>query len=213
MPKYPNGCKVTTKKSESCKANEINLLCTEGISQLYLSSELIIHEVVHDCNVFHLYASSSLGYGVCPYCGHVSSQVHSRYSRTIYYLSIFETDERNGHFLATMPIHLAFVDEKAYLASIGKELDEGGKKDDKKDFGKENNIELSERQTIILKLITKDCTITSEKISEKISEKKPVTTRTIEKDIAQLKQYGILYREGGRKDGRWVIMNKNDNKE
>ena len=112
-----------------------------------------------------------------------------------------------------MPIHLAFADEKAYLASIGKELDEGSKKDDKKDFGKENNIELSERQTIILKLITKDCTITSEKISEKISEKKPVTTRTIEKDIAQLKQYGILYREGGRKDGRWVIMNKNDNKE
>ena len=31
-----------------------------------------------------------------------------------------------------------------------------------------DNIELSERQTIILKLITKDCTITSEKISEKI---------------------------------------------
>ena len=25
------------------------------------------------------------------------------------------------------------------------------------------------------------------------------------KDIAQLKQYGILTREGGRKDGRWVI--------
>ena len=88
MPKYPNGCKVTTKNSESCKANEINLLCNEGISQIYISSELTIHEVVHDSNVFHLYASSSLGYGICPYCGHVSSQVHSRYSRTIYDLSI-----------------------------------------------------------------------------------------------------------------------------
>ena len=42
-----------------------------------------------------------------------------------------QTDDRNGHFLATMPIHQAFVDEKAYLASIGKELDEGGKKDGK----------------------------------------------------------------------------------
>ena len=88
MPKYPNGCEVTTKKSESCKANEINLLCNEGISQIYLSSELIIHDVVHDCNVFHLYASSSLSYGICPYCGHASSQEHSRYSRTIYDLSI-----------------------------------------------------------------------------------------------------------------------------
>ena len=106
-----------------------------------------------------------------------------------------------------MPIHRAFVDEKAYLASIGKELDEGGKKDGKKsnDFPKDFPKEITDRQRIILKLISKDCTITSEKISEKISEKKPVTARTIEKDIAQLKQYGILTREGGRKDGRWVI--------
>ena len=91
------------------------------------------------------------------------------------------------------------IDEKAYLASIGKELDEGGKKDN--DFLKDFPKEITDRQRIILKLMAKDCTITS----EKISEKKPVTARTIEKDIAQLKQYGILTREGGRKDGRWVI--------
>ena len=56
-----------------------------------------------------------------------------------------QTDDRNGHFLATMPIHQAFVDEKAYLTSIGKELDEGGKKDGKQgnDFPKD---------------CTKDCT-------------------------------------------------------
>ena len=99
------------------------------------------------------------------------------------------------------------IDEKAYLASIGKELDEGGKKDGKqgndflKDCTKDYTKEIADKQRIILKLISKDCTITS----EKISEKKPVTARTIEKDIAQLKQYGILTREGGRKDGRWVI--------
>ena len=29
----------------------------------------------------------------------------------------------NDHFLETMHIHQAFVDEKAYLASIGKELE------------------------------------------------------------------------------------------
>ena len=65
MSKYPNGGKVTTKNSESCKANETNLPCEEGISQIYLSSELVIHEAVHDGNVFHLYASSSLGHGIC----------------------------------------------------------------------------------------------------------------------------------------------------
>lgn len=72
-----------------------------------------------------------------------------------------QTDDRNGHFLATMPIHRAFVDEKAYLASIGKELDEGGKKDDKKgndlpkdfpkDCTKDCTKQLTERQSIIIK--------------------------------------------------------------
>lgn len=37
---------------------------------------------------------------------------------------VFETDEHNQYFLATIKIHEAFIDERAYLASIGKELDE-----------------------------------------------------------------------------------------
>lgn len=117
-----------------------------------------------------------------------------------------------------MPVHQAFVDEKAYLVSIGKELDEGGKKEGKKDndfpkyFPKESMEEITDRQRIILSLVQSDCTLTSQKISQKISEKEPVTQRTIKKDIADLQSKGILSREGGRKDGRWVITNKNDNK-
>lgn len=77
-------------------------------------------------------------------------------------MPIFETDDRNMHFLATMPIHQAFVDEKAYLASKGKELDEkikydfgiDGKKDFLKDFLKgflkENDIELTDRQELLM---------------------------------------------------------------
>ena len=56
-------------------------------------------------------------------------------------MPLFETDDRNMNFLATMPIHQVFVDEKAYLASKGKELDEEIKedfgKDRKKDFLKD----------------------------------------------------------------------------
>lgn len=121
-----------------------------------------------------------------------------------------------------MPIHQAFVDEKAYLVSIGKELDEGGKKEGKKDndflkdfpkdFPKESMEEITDRQRIILSLVQSDCTLTSQKISQKISEKEPVTQRTIKKDIADLQSKGILSREGGRNNGRWVISNKNDNK-
>lgn len=90
-----------------------------------------------------------------------------------------------------MPIHQAFVDEKAYLVSIGKELDEGGKKEGKKDndflkdfpkdFPKESMEEITDRQRIILSLVQSDCTLTSQKISQKISEKEPVTQRTIKK--------------------------------
>ena len=50
----------------------------------------------------------------------------------------------------------------------------------------------------------------SEKTSEKTSEKFEVSDRTIENDLAQLKKIGILIREGGRKDGRWVIIYKNE---
>lgn len=65
MLKYPNGG-FTTKNSKSSKANEVNLLWNEGISQIYLSSELVIHETIHDGNVFHLYVSSSLNHASCP---------------------------------------------------------------------------------------------------------------------------------------------------
>ena len=53
----------------------------------------------------------------------------------------------------------------------------------------------------------------SQKISELTSGNVSVTDRTIRTDIADLQAKGILTREGGRKDGRWVITNKNDNKE
>lgn len=61
---------------------------------------------------------------------------------------------------------------------------------------------------VIISLIQDYDSITSEKIAEKISQKKPVSTRTIETDIAKLKEMGILKRKGGRKDGRWVVAGR-----
>ena len=75
-------------------------------------------------------------------------------------------------------------------------------KDFIKDFTKENNIEISERQYDILLLLTKDHTLTS----QKISQKKPVSMRTILKDLAELQQKGFLRREGGRKNGYWQLL-------
>lgn len=39
-----------------------------------------------------------------------------------------------------------------------------------------------------------------------MSQKTGVERRTIQRDIEELQKAGILVREGGRKDGRWVIV-------
>lgn len=128
-------------------------------------------------------------------------------------MPIFETDDSNAHFLATMPIHQAFVDERAYLASMGKELDNGDKenipKDSLKELLKERGIEISDRQAYILTILSQDNKLSVKGISEKIVEmtsgKVSVTDRTIRMDIAALQSKGILTRKGGRKDGCWIL--------
>lgn len=73
-------------------------------------------------------------------------------------------------------------------------------------------VELTERQKAILEMIAIEPFLSaksiSKKVSEKISEKVNVTSRTIENDLTQLKKKGIIKREGGRKNGRWVLTPK-----
>ena len=51
-------------------------------------------------------------------------------------------------------------------------------------------------------MIAEDETLTSQKIAQKTG----VSQRTILKDLTQLQTLGILARDGGRKDGTWVIV-------
>ena len=79
------------------------------------------------------------------------------------------------------------------------------------DFGKEQNVtkdgikddikELSERQILILRLINENGTITTHDLTQKAK----MSQRTLMREIAALKEMGILTREGGRKEGRWVV--------
>ena len=72
-----------------------------------------------------------------------------------------ETDEERTYFLIDIPCHPEFIKEKVVL-----------NKDFIKDFIKENEAELTERQKEILILLADDCTLTSQKISQKASQKK-----------------------------------------
>lgn len=70
-----------------------------------------------------------------------------------------------------------------------------------KDVTKDVTKEIPERQMIILDLIRENKNLTIPEMSLKTN----VTERTIKRDIANLQELGIISREGGRKDGSWII--------
>ena len=63
--------------------------------------------------------------------------------------------------------------------------------------------ELTDRQQVILELIKENPSLSASEMSQKIG----MVIRTIQRDLASLHEKGILTREGGRKDGKWVIKN------
>lgn len=71
-----------------------------------------------------------------------------------------------------------------------------------KDFIKDFAKELTDRQQIILEILSANPAFSARAISEKV----PVSERTIENDLAVLKKYGLIRRIGGRKEGYWQVL-------
>ena len=61
---------------------------------------------------------------------------------------------------------------------------------------------------MILDLLSENISLSPKAISEKGSEKINVSSRTVETDLARLKFQGLIARVSGRKDGHWVILEK-----
>ena len=80
----------------------------------------------------------------------------------------------------------------------------GGTQGGTKDVTKQ----LSERQKFILQLIEEDAFVTTNEMSLKTG----VTTRTIKRGIEYLQEQRIIVREGGREEGRWIIVDKQSDK-
>lgn len=74
-------------------------------------------------------------------------------------------------------------------------------KNDRKDDRKEFLHEITERQAFIAFLISLNDRITIEEMTEKIG----ISEKSVRRDLAALHEMGILFREGGRKNGYWVI--------
>ena len=112
---------------------------------------------------------------------------------------VFETDENNQYFLATIKIHEAFVDEDAYLKKMGKERD--AEAENVLENVLENRCaDLSERQLAILNLIKENPTISQEQMSKTIG----VTIKTVQRDLKAMNH--IVQRVGGDNGGHWEII-------
>lgn len=85
MCKAPDKSKITTFLRQCLTS----AYAKADLSALYSPSDLSVEQVeLEDMRTYHVYARCNLPHGVCPYCGHVSRSVHSRYHRTIADLSI-----------------------------------------------------------------------------------------------------------------------------
>jgi ATP-dependent DNA helicase RecG len=106
-----------------------------------------------------------------------------------------------GNTIEIKPLSTHFFVE---MESPQKILPDSGLKDglkvEKKD-GLKDGIKLSKNQEEILRRVLEDKNITQEALAEKIG----ISTRNVEKRIADLKEKGILKRIGSRKSGCWQI--------
>ena len=115
-----------------------------------------------------------------------------------------ETDEERTYFLIDIPCHPYFAKKKVEIETSGvKEDAESGVKGGAKEpnVTKDVTKELTERQSVILEMITEESFVTIPEMSLKTG----VATRTIKRDIENLQSSGILTRKGGRKDGEWIV--------
>lgn len=62
--------------------------------------------------------------------------------------------------------------------------------------------QISEIQKVILKEIIDNPNITTKELAQKTG----VKFRTLQRYVSQLQKLGLLEREGGRKDGHWVVV-------
>lgn len=66
----------------------------------------------------------------------------------------------------------------------------------------ENPIVLTSRQQLLLSLMKENDRVTTEQLKEKLH----TSISTVNREIAALKKAKALEREGGDKDGKWVVL-------
>ena len=93
------------------------------------------------------------------------------------------------------------LDEVELVLPLGQE--QSGTSFRSKSDRKDDRKELTERQEIIVSLVKENDRITIDEMTEKVK----VSEKTIRRELSILYEKGVIIREGGRKDGRWSLIN------
>ena len=116
-----------------------------------------------------------------------------------------ETDEERTYFLIDIPCHPYFINKES-TTDLNVATDGNVTKDDVKDGVKGGVKEPTEVQEVIVKEMLFDPYITTSELAQKTG----IKFRTLQRYVSQLQAAGIIIREGGRKEGKWVILNKKE---
>lgn len=120
-----------------------------------------------------------------------------------------ETDEERTYFLIDIPCHPYFINKESTtdlnVVTDGN-VTKDDVKDDVKDGVKGGVKELTEVQEVIVKEMLFDPYVTTSELAQKTG----IKFRTLQRYVSQLQAAGIIIREGGRKEGKWVILNKKE---
>lgn len=104
----------------------------------------------------------------------------------------FETDDARSYFISRLFIHEGFID---ISNDEQKKSRKGAKKEPKMD------PKGAKRKQAILELLAENPAMTQTQLMEEMN----LTRKQIQIDIKQLKEDGVLGREGSNRNGRWVV--------
>ena len=98
--------------------------------------------------------------------------------------AIIETDEERTYFLIDIPCNLDYIGVP---------------------IGKECKKELSELQMLIMGALSENAKLTIPELARKMG----ISARKISQELKSLQEeFQVLKREGGRKNGYWVVLNE-----
>ena len=106
--------------------------------------------------------------------------------------AIIETDEERTYFLIDIPCNLDYIG-----VPIGNEC--------KKECKKKCKKELSELQILIMGALSENAKLTIPELARMMG----ISARKISQELKSLQEeFQVLKREGGRKNGYWVVLNE-----